>query len=68
MTDTMYDALKVWALLILPIGTFIATFFSIWGLPCGDQIQQTFIALDVLCGAVVSIAKARWEASQNEGK
>lgn len=63
MSDKMYDTLKVLALLILPIGTFISTFFGIWGIPYADQIQQTFIALDVLAGAVVTIAKAIWEKS-----
>lgn len=57
MSDKTYDALKVTALLILPIGTFISTFFGIWGIPYADQIQQTFIALDVLAGAVVTVAK-----------
>ena len=62
MSDKVYDALKLCALLVLPIGTFISTFFHIWGLPAAEQIQQTFIALDVLCGAVVSIAKAQHDA------
>lgn len=62
MSNKTYDLLKTMALLILPIGTFISTFFDIWGLPAGTQIQQTFIALDVLCGAVVSVAKANYDA------
>ena len=41
---------------------FISTFFNIWGLPAAEQIQQTFIAFDVLCGAIVSIAKANYDA------
>lgn len=61
MSDKTYDALKVTALLILPIGTFISTFFGIWGIPYADQIQQTFIALDVLAGAVVTVAKTIYE-------
>ena len=52
MSDKTYDLLKFAALLILPIGTFISTFFGIWGLPYADQIQQTFIALDVHGGQV----------------
>lgn len=62
MSDKTYDTLKIIALLVLPVGTFVSTFFDIWGLPVAQQIQQTFIALDVLCGAVVSIAKAQHDA------
>lgn len=61
MSDKTYDALKVAALLVLPIGTFISTFFDIWGIPFGPQIQQTFIALDVLTGAIVTIAKTMYD-------
>lgn len=61
MSNKTYDNLKTCALLILPIGTFISTLLGIWGLPGADQIQQSFIALDVLAGAVVTIAKQRWD-------
>ena len=64
MSNKTYDTLKMIALLVLPIGTFIATFLEIWGIGYAEQIQQTFIALDILCGAVVTIAKARYDAKQ----
>lgn len=56
MSNKTYDTLKLIALLVLPIGTFLSTFFNIWGIPCAEQIQQTFIALDVFCGALVTIS------------
>ncbi len=68
MSNKVYDALKLIALLVLPIGTFVSTFFNIWGLPAGEQIQQTFIALDVLCGALVTVAKARYDADGGDLK
>lgn len=68
MSNKVYDALKLIALLVLPIGTFVSTFFNIWGLPAGEQIQQTFIALDVLCGALVTVAKARYDADGGDRK
>lgn len=67
MSDKVYDILKMVALLILPIGTFISTFADIWGLPAGSQLQQTFIALDVLCGALVTILKVQYD-NKNGGK
>lgn len=61
MSNKTYDTLKIIALLVLPIGTFVSTFLNIWGLGYAEQIQQTFIALDVLCGAIVTIAKAQYD-------
>lgn len=66
MSDKTYDTLKLIALLVLPIGTFISSFFEIWGIPYGQQIQQTFIALDVLAGALVTIAKAQYDRKKVE--
>ena len=61
MSNKTYDTLKIIALLVLPIGTFVSTFLSIWGIPHGDQVMATFSALDVLCGAVVSVAKMLYD-------
>lgn len=65
MSNKTYDTLKMVALLVLPIGTFISTILTIWGLPFAEQVQQSFIALDVLCGAVVTIAKAQYDKRQH---
>lgn len=67
MSNKTYDILKVIALLVLPIGTFVSTFFEIWGIPGAEQIQQTFIALDVLCGALVTISKQIYDKRQQHG-
>lgn len=56
LSNKTYDALKLIALIVLPLGTFISTFADIWGLGYAEQLQQTFIALDVLCGALVTIS------------
>ncbi len=66
MSNKTYDTLKIIALLVLPIGTFISTILNIWGLPYAEQVQQSFIALDVLCGAVVTIAKAQYDKRINQ--
>ena len=64
MSNSTYDKLKIIALLVLPIGTFISTICGIWGIPYADQIQQTFIALDVLVGAIVTIANEQYKRTQ----
>ena len=67
MSNRTYDTLKVFALLVLPIGTFVSSVLNIWGLQYGDQVMQTFIALDLLCGVVVSVAKALYERRNDDG-
>lgn len=64
MSNATYDKLKIIALLVLPIGTFLSTICGIWGIPYADQIQQTFIALDVLVGAIVTVANELYKRAQ----
>ncbi len=66
MSNKTYDILKVIALLVLPIGTLISTIFQIWEIPGAQQIQATFVALDVFCGALVTIAKAEYDRRQQQ--
>lgn len=61
MSNKTYDTIKMVALLILPLGTFVSTVLSIWGVPYSEQVMATFSALDVLAGVVVSVAKMRWD-------
>jgi len=64
MSNKAYDILKTTALLVLPIGTLISTILDIWGLPGAQQVQATFVALDVFCGVLVTIAKAEYDRRQ----
>lgn len=59
--DKIYDILKIVALIALPVGTFISSFCNIWGIPYGEQIHQTFVSLDVLLGAFVTVSKAAYD-------
>ncbi|MBO7682380.1 MAG: hypothetical protein J6T17_06465 [Clostridia bacterium] len=64
MSNRTYDILKTIALLIAPIATFFAALAEIWGIPYGSQIVATLAALDALMGAIVAIAKAKWDKEQ----
>lgn len=64
MSNKTYDRLKLIALLVMPVGTFLSTFFEAWGIPYGAQIEATFKALDILCGSLVVIAKAQYDRKQ----
>ena len=56
MTNKTYDILKLIAVLILPISEFIGSMATIWGLPYGQQIVSTLVALNVLFGVIVKLA------------
>lgn len=66
MSNKTYDTLKFIALLIAPIVTFLASIVDIWGIPHGNEIVSSLAALDVLVGAVVSIAKAIYDKKKEQ--
>lgn len=61
LSNKTYDTLKVIALLVAPLITFVGSLVSIWGISHGEQIVATLAACDVLIGAVVAIAKALYD-------
>lgn len=61
MTDKTYDKLKFIALLIAPIVVFISTVCNVWNVAYTEQISATLAAVDVLFGAIVTIAKKRYD-------
>ena len=60
MTNKQYDILKTISLLIAPIVVFLTALVDIWGIPYGSQIVATLAAVDVLLGAVVTIARQQY--------
>lgn len=67
MNDKVYDILKFLAQIVLPaIATFYVTLASIWGLPLGDEISRTVMAVDTLLGAVLMISTASYNAEKNK--
>lgn len=60
MTNKQYDILKTISLLIAPIVVFLTALVDIWGIPYGSQIVATLAAVDVLLGAIVTIARQQY--------
>lgn len=56
MDNKMYDRIKFVALLIIPIGTLIASLLNVWHMPYSQEITATTAALDVFFGALVKIS------------
>lgn len=61
VSNTTYDIIKLVALIIAPVVTFITAIINIWGIPYGDQIVASLVAFDVLCGSLVAILKAIYD-------
>lgn len=68
MKNTTYDNLKMIALIVAPIMTFIATILKIWNVPYSTQILATLSALDVLVGSIVTIANELYKKSKSKNK
>ena len=62
MSNKVYDVLKFIAQIVLPaIATFWVTLCSIWGLPLGDEVSRTVMAVDTLLGAILMISNAQYK-------
>ena len=61
MSNKTYDIIKAIGLVAVPIITFLTALVNIWGIPYGSQIVATLAAVDVLIGAVVTIAKNQYD-------
>lgn len=65
MNKTLYDTLKWTALVALPaLATLVGAMTPVWGIPRGDDIAITIIAVDTFLGALVGISSAQHTASQ----
>lgn len=64
-SNKTYDILKFIAQIVLPaIATFYVTIASIWGLPLGDEISRTVMAVDTLLGAILMISSSQYKKAE----
>lgn len=67
MSNRVYDTLKEIALVWLPaIGTLYGVLANIWGLPYGEQIVATIIALDTFLGTVLHISNKIYKNKEEQ--
>ena len=65
LSNRVYDALKIWAQVVLPaIGTLYAALSGIWGFPYGEEIVGTIVAVDTFLGAFLGIST--WQYNKNK--
>ena len=57
MSNKTYDILKNIALVVLPaLAVFYSSISKIWGLPFGEAIPDTIMAVDLFLGAILKIS------------
>lgn len=66
MNSKVYDCLKWIAMVVLPaIGTLYAALAGIWGLPYGEQIVGTIMAVDTFMGVVLGVSGAKYKGEKD---
>ena len=61
MSNKVYDALKWIAMYLLPaLGTLYFALAGIWGLPYGEQIVGTIMAVDTFLGVILGISASQY--------
>ena len=69
LNNKTYDILKWIAQYLLPAaGTLYFALAGIWGLPYGEQIVGTIIAVDTFLGVLLGISSAQYKKSTLDDK
>lgn len=64
INSKVYDVLKWVAMLFLPaLALLVQTVFAIWGIPYGEQISATIVAINAFLGAVLGISNIGYQKS-----
>lgn len=62
ISNKTYDALKWIALCVLPaLATLYLALAGIWGIPYGEEVSGTIMALDAFLGVILGISNARYK-------
>ena len=69
MSNKVYDILKWIALVVFPaIATLFSAVSMIWGIPYGEQITGTFIAIDTALGAILGVSSVKYVKKVGDSK
>ena len=67
MNDKTYDIIKLIALVGAPVIVFLSALCNIWHVPYTAELTATLAAIDTLIGAIVTAAKAKYDAEHSKG-
>ena len=66
MSNKTYDFLKWVAMFFLPaLALLVQSVFAIWGIPYGEQISATIVAINAFLGACLGISNLNYQKEQN---
>lgn len=69
LSNKTYDTLKYLACFFLPaLAVLVKTVFAIWGIPYGEQISLTIVAVNAFLGACLGISSISYNKEQLEKK
>lgn len=69
LSNMTYDILKWVAQIVLPaVGTLYFALASIWGLPFGEEIVGTIVAVDTFLGALLGVSTKMYSDGSERGK
>lgn len=61
LNDKLYNVLKWVAQFLLPaLGTLYFALAGIWGLPYGEQVVGTIVAVDTFLGVILGISTSNY--------
>lgn len=69
VSNKVYDILKWVALVVFPaIATLFSAISMIWGIPYGEQITSTIIAIDTALGAILGVSSIKYVKKAGDSK
>lgn len=60
MTDKCYDIMVIVQRWLTGLGVLYLAVSEIWGLPFGDEVNQTVVAVCAFLALIIEIQKSRW--------
>ena len=67
LDNKVYDILKYVALIVLPaLATLYGALAQIWGLPYGEQIPMTIMAIDTFLGVLLKVSTDNYNKETND--
>lgn len=65
LSNKTYNVLKWISVIVLPaMGTFYFALAGIWGLPYGEQIVGTIVAIETLLGTLLGISTVQYNKNK----
>lgn len=60
MTDKCYDIMVIVQRWLTGLGVLYLAVSEIWGLPFGNEVNQTIVAVCAFLALIIEIQKSRW--------